>query len=240
MSDYLRIDKYIAESGLFKRADVKRLIKNKKVFHDKKLVSEDKYKVQYNSEVIIDNTIINLDEYEYYFINKPKNCICALSDNRYDTIMKYVPSKRLGLVPVGRLDVDTTGLILITNDGILNHKLCSSKYHVKKIYKAKLNKKFTDIDYAKEMFKNGILIDDKPTLPADIDAVDDYTVQICVCEGRYHQVKRMVSFLGYEVVELERISFAEFRSDELKLSLGESVKLNKEQIKKLYDFGETK
>jgi 16S rRNA pseudouridine516 synthase len=176
-------------------------------------------------------------EFEYFLLHKPAGCVSATEDAHDKTVMEFVPSKRKGLFPVGRLDKDTEGLLLITDDGALAHELLSPKKHVEKTYFARVQGIVTKNDV--ERIKTGVEIgDEKPTLPAKLEILktspEDNTCEIhlTICEGRFHQVKRMMEALGKKVLYLRRISMGPLMLPD-DLAKGECRPLTEQEIKAL-------
>lgn len=239
MKKTVRLDRYLSDAGKGTRSEVKKLIKKGIVQVNGVTVKspEQKITIQEDEVCVGEDRIIPAAEYEYYLLHKPSGCVSATEDNREKTVMEYVPSVRKGLFPVGRLDKDTEGLLLITNDGALAHQLLSPKKHVEKTYYAKIEGKITAAD--QEAIENGVDIgDENLTLPAKVKviSVDDHTgkseILLTICEGRYHQVKRMVQAVGKEVTYLKRLSMGPlFLPDELKK--GECRPLTMEEIRSL-------
>lgn len=206
----MRLDKFLAEAGLGSRKEVKQLIKKGQITvnqqiekSDKKQVDPEKDRIEYRGE------LLHYQEFYYYVLHKPAEVVSATEDQRDQTVMDlFSPMDyRSDLFPVGRLDKDTEGLLLITNDGKLAHELLSPKKHVEKEYYAEVSGVMTDEDQQK--FTDGILLDGELTLPAEL-SIDEVTeavskVRIILHEGKFHQVKRMVKSCGKEVTYLKRI-----------------------------------
>lgn len=206
----MRLDKFLAEVGLGSRKEVKQLIKKGQIKvnqqtekSDKKQIDPEKDQVEYQGE------ILHYQEFYYYLLHKPAGVVSATEDKHDQTVMDlFSPTDyRSDLFPVGRLDKDTEGLLLITNDGKLAHDLLSPKKHVEKEYFAKIAGVMTAED--QQRFVEGIMLDGELTLPAEliIDETNSETsqVRIILHEGKFHQVKRMVKACGKEVTYLKRI-----------------------------------
>lgn len=206
----MRLDKFLAEVGLGSRKEVKQLIKKGQISvnqqiekSDKKQIDPEKDRIDYQGETL------HYQAFYYYVLHKPAGVVSATEDNRDRTVMElFSPSdSRSDLFPVGRLDKDTEGLLLITNDGKLAHDLLSPKKHVEKEYFAEVQGVMTAAD--QQRFVEGILLDGEQALPAElmIDEITDNTskVRIILHEGKFHQVKRMVKACGKEVTYLKRI-----------------------------------
>lgn len=232
---YVRLDSFLLKLGIGTKKEVKKIISNKRVKVNKELVSDSGYKLRFEEdEIELDNKVLKVSEFEYFVINKPKNCVCALNDNLHKTVMEYINEKRQGLAIVGRLDLDTTGVLLITDDGKLNHNLLSPKRHVKKTYLAKVKGNLPK--GIEKLFEAGVMLNDGITKPAKIKVLKEgeiSSVEVSIVEGRYHQVKRMFLAFNCEVVDLERIEFASLKLKDLNLAYGEYRKLSEDEIKSL-------
>lgn len=211
----MRLDKYLADMKVGTRSSVKEIIKKGRIKVNEKVIKSSDYKVSENDEVKLDDEIINYLEYEYIILNKPQDYLSATEDKYDKTIMELINSKRKDLVPVGRLDKDTEGLILITNDGQLNHKLLDPKNHVDKKYYVEVDTKI--IDNAEEIFSKPMDLGDFISKPAKFERIDDYHAYLTISEGKFHQVKRMFSKIGSEVIYLKRVSFKNLELGDLKL-----------------------
>lgn len=229
----LRLDKYLANQGIGTRSEVKKWIGTGKVCVNGEVVKKPEVKVNSEKdEIVVSGKILVYEEFEYYLLNKPAGVITAISDQRHKTVMDLLDVTRKGLVPVGRLDIDTEGLLLITNDGQLAHQLLSPAHHVEKVYFAHIKGKLPD--NAKEQFLAGLDIGEKKkTLPAKLEVLgkkEEYTlVNVTLCEGKFHQVKRMFQALNCEVVYLKRVKMGGLSlSDDL--APGEYKKLSEEEI----------
>lgn len=232
----LRLDKYLAEMNLGTRSEVKKLITKGQIQVNGTIVKKPEFKldpisdrVQYQDREIMYVT------YEYYMLNKPSGVISATEDKRDTTVIDLIESRqRKDLFPVGRLDKDTEGLLLITNDGALAHRLLSPKKHVDKTYYAKICGEVTKEDI--EIFEKGVCIgDEKLTLPAKLVILKsgaESEIELTIQEGRFHQVKRMFQAVGKEVVYLKRLSMGGLSLD-LSLKPGEYRKLTKEEMEQL-------
>lgn len=228
----MRIDKYLADMSCGSRKEVKELLKLGRVKVNDVIIKKNDYKVNENDIVKLDDEIINYLEYEYYILNKPAGYISALEDNRYPVIIDLVNTRRKDVVPVGRLDLDTEGIILLTNDGQLNHRLLSAKYHVDKKYYVELE---SDIDEsAIDTFARPLDLGDFITLPAKLEILDKRSAYLTISEGKYHQVKRMFEAIGNKVIYLRRDEFGPLKTGDLKL--GEFRELTEEERKELLKY----
>lgn len=234
----MRLDKYLADMGVGTRSELKKDIRKGNVSVDGEIVKDPGCSVSPSSRVIYKGTAVGYDEFEYYMLNKPSGVISASEDSRESTVIDLIDEqKRRDLFPVGRLDRDTEGLLLITNDGALAHRLLSPKHHVDKTYYVEVSGILTDSDV--ELFSEGlVLTDGLECLPADLKILsaseDEYIseAEITIREGKFHQVKRMFSSVGSEVLYLKRLSMGPLTLDP-ELAPGEYRRLTPEEISSL-------
>ncbi len=238
----MRIDKYLADCGIGTRSEVKRYIKNKQITVNSSIVSKSDIKVdEINDIICFKGKQVLYEKHVYYLLHKPAGCVTAKQDNVHKTVMEYFPEeiRVKDISPVGRLDLDTEGLLLFTNDGALTHHLLSPTHHIPKTYYAVLDKEVSAT--AVELFKEGVDIgDDKLTLPAELvilpEKMDDdgnsvYSAELTIHEGRFHQVKRMFEAVGCTVTYLKRLSMGDLELGDL--PKGEYRKLLLEEIEEL-------
>lgn len=231
----IRLDKYLADMGVGTRTEVKRLIRQGMVTVDGAAEKSADRKIdECKTHVRVGGKEISYAEFEYYMLNKPAGVVSATEDGRDRTVLDLLEGrKRRDLFPVGRLDKDTEGLLLITNDGGLAHRLLSPKKHVDKTYYAKVHGHVTE-ETARQ-FALGIDIGERQeewTMPARLQIVEAgeiSEVRLTIQEGKYHQVKRMFQAAGMEVLYLRRESFGPLTLDET-LPLGGFRKLTKEEL----------
>jgi 16S rRNA pseudouridine516 synthase len=210
MAGQLRLDKYLADMGLGTRSEIKEWIRKGRVKLNEAVCNKPESKVVIGTDLVsFDNRLVGYVQDQYIMLHKPTGVVSATNDNVSKTVMDLLTdiiSK--DLFPVGRLDKDTEGLLLITNDGDLAHRLLSPKKHVNKVYYAKVRGRVTQED--KDAFLRGVDIkDEEPTMPAVLNILvsDDISeVELTLQEGRFHQVKRMFEAVGKEVVYLKRLS----------------------------------
>ena len=234
----MRLDKCLADCGLGTRSEVKSLLKAKRITVNGKVVNNGKVQVNPETdEILFDGEKIQYEEFVYMMMNKPKGVVSATEDNLHKTVLDLIDPLyfKKGVFPVGRLDIDTHGLLLLTNDGELAHRLLSPKKHVTKIYQARVEGVMTAEDAA--AFEKGIVLSDgTECMPARLDilstAQDESIVQIHLKEGKFHQVKRMVKAFGKTVVDLQRLTMGPLKLDE-SLALGESRPLTEEELESL-------
>ena len=236
----IRLDKYLADMQIGTRSEVKKLIRAGKVQVGGHICknADEKFDPE-QTEVMVEHVLVGYVAYEYFMLNKPKGCVSATEDNRYPTVLDYISQhKRKDLFPVGRLDLDTEGLLLITNDGALAHELLSPAKHIPKTYEAKIDGIVTQADV--ELFAQGMDIGEKKfTKPAELVILKANVishVQITIDEGEFHQIKRMFEAIDKPVLELKRISMGKLALDE-QLAPGEYRSLTEEEIEYLRQRG---
>ena len=228
-----RIDKIIASQGKYSRSEVKTLISKKKVFLDGEIVRSSSIKADPNMSVIIVNgEELSFKKFVYLMLNKPKGYVSATEDRDHKTVLELVPEEFAGrdLFPAGRLDRDTTGLMIITDDGQMAHNILSPKKHVQKIYHVEL-----DIPVTEEMsigFTNGVELNDGVCKEASLEITGENSCFVTLKEGRYHQIKRMFGCFGAKVVELHRVAMGNLRLPE-DLESGQSRELTDDELKLL-------
>ena len=236
----IRLDKYLADAGAGTRSEVTKYISKAQVQVNGKTVLNPAEKIEPEEvEVCCLGQVVHVDRYEYYLLHKPAGCVSATEDVRERTVMEFVPSRRKDLFPVGRLDKDTEGLLLITNDGELAHRLLAPRRHVPKQYFAQIKGKMTQEDAQK--FRQGVEIGEKnPTLPAKLEILSVENgeegwiscINLTIEEGKFHQIKRMVQAVGKEVIYLKRISMGPLYLDE-NLERGQCRPLTEKEIELL-------
>ena len=235
-----RISKVIANSGYTSRRKADELIENGKVTVNGEIASLGQ-KVNGNDIIMIDGEIINHNDgnFEYYLLNKPRGVVTTSHDDKgRKTVVELIDTKTR-IYPVGRLDYDTTGALLLTNDGVLTNMLIHPKNNIDKTYLAKIKGIITVDDINK--LKKGIKIDDFKTSPARVKVkrfdkkTNTSLVSITIHEGHNHQVKKMFDALGYDVIRLTRISFAGL--DVKGLKSGEYKVLTIKEVQRLYSLG---
>lgn len=239
MAELLRLDKYLADMGIGTRSEIKLWIRKGRVKVNGQLCTKPENKVSIQTdEILFDDAKVNYIDYVYYMLHKPAGVVSATMDNVSKTVLDLIHDKKgKDLFPVGRLDKDTEGLLLITNDGDLAHQLLSPKKHVDKLYYAKINGKVTIDDQKK--FSEGIDIgEEKITLPAKLKILKSdqmSEIELTIQEGKFHQVKRMFEAVGKEVIYLKRMSMGGLYLDP-ELTPGEYRELTAEEINYLKDI----
>jgi len=240
MSESQRLDKLLGNFGYGTRKEVKKLVKDGAIEVDSNIADDPGMHIDPVSQVIsVNGEILNYREYIYIMMNKPDGVISATEDKREKTVLDLLPEEYLifDLSPVGRLDKDTVGLLLLTNDGHLSHKLLAPRKHVPKVYFAKIEGRVTNKDVQK--FKSGLVLDDGyKTLPANLTIIEEGDVskiEVEIFEGKYHQVKRMFEAVGKKVAFLMRKSMGPLGLDE-GLKQGESRELTEDELNSLIDY----
>ncbi len=235
----MRLDKYLSDMGMGTRKEVKSFIRKGRVKLNDNIVKQSNIKVDLKKDkVSFNNEIIQYQEFFYYMLNKPSGVVSATKDSIHKTVIDLIDERESkNLFPVGRLDIDTEGLLLLTNDGQLAHKLLSPKNKVDKTYYAKIDGFVSQED--KLAFQQGLDIGaGYITMPARLlilvsDSVSE--IELTICEGKYHQVKRMFKAMDKEVIYLKRISMASLKLDS-KLELGQYRRLTEDEIAELRQF----
>lgn len=234
----MRLDKFLKENGICSRSEAKKILKQGLITVNDNVIKDCDYKVDENNDVVVYNgEVINYQEYVYLMVNKPAGVICATEDYKDMTILDLVNEyKHKNLFPFGRLDKDSVGLVILSNNGKLAHELLSPKKHVDKKYYLKIKGKLTEEDV--KAFKEGIVLeDDYKCKSATVEIIHSDEISECyaiISEGKFHQLKRMFKMLNKEVVYLKRISFGNISLDE-SLNEGEYRELTKEEIASLIE-----
>lgn len=229
----MRLDKFLANSGIGSRKEVKELIKQGLVFvNDERIKNSDKNIDEIKDVIKIRDKCIEYRKYVYIMLNKPQNVISATEDNKHKTVIDLIKGyDTYNIFPVGRLDIDTEGLLLLTNDGKLSHNLLSPKKHVEKEYYVKLKENINDIDINK--VENNIQLEDGYICKkAKIKRLSKNELNISITEGKFHQVKRMFKAVGNEVIFLKRVRMANILLDK-NLKSGEYRELTEDELKGL-------
>lgn len=236
MRTLLRLDKFLADVGIGTRTQVKQMIRKGQIQVNGTVIKKPEYKIDtQKDQVTASGEELSYQKYRYLMLHKPAGCVCATEDRKEKTVLSLVPEEyRKDLFPVGRLDKDTEGLLLLTNDGDLAHRLLAPKKHVDKTYYAKIEGQVTEQDV--EAFREGIDIgDDKLTMPAVLEILhssDISEIQVTIQEGRFHQIKRMFEAVGKKVLYLKRLTMGPLHLDPL-LGPGEIRPLTEEEVKAL-------
>lgn len=231
-----RVDKIICSQTSFSRKDVKDLIRKRRILINGEAVLKSDIKIDCdNVSITIDGEELIIKKNIYLMLNKPKGYISATEDKKDKTVLDLVPDEYLhrNLFPAGRLDKDTTGLMIITDDGNFSHNILSPQKHVKKTYNVVI-----DIPVNVEMvegFKNGVMLNDGECKSALLKVTGYYTAIVVLTEGRYHQIKRMFGCFGAKVLELQRVGIGNFKLPD-DLEIGECREFSSEELKKVLEI----
>ena len=237
----MRLDKFLVACAVGSRTEVKNFLKAGRVTVNGKKEKSAKLQINEESdEICFDGQKLDYEEFVYYMMNKPQRVISATEDSKHKTVLDLLDdyARAKEVFPVGRLDIDTHGLLLLTNDGKLAHALLSPKRHVDKTYLARINGVMTDVDV--ETFAQGVPLKDFTCQPAKLELVsidtekEESLVRVTIAEGKFHQVKRMVAYCGKEVVDLQRLTMGTLTLDE-DLKRGEWRRLSKEELEGLLE-----
>ncbi len=230
----MRLDKFIAEQTGLTRSQAARALRQGAVAVNGEAEKSGARKVSAQDEILFDGEPLQwLDGLQYFMLNKPQGCVCSHDDGDYPTVYQFFDYPLAGkLHTAGRLDADTTGLVLLTDDGQWSHRVTSPKHHCEKTYLVTL------ADPVKSNYQaaceQGILLrgEKEPTKPAKLEIIDDYNVNLTISEGRYHQVKRMFAALGNKVAALHRWRIGPLLLDD-SLAEGEFRPLTQQEIEAL-------
>ena len=229
----IRLDKYLADTGAASRREAKAYIRRGEVTVDGVPARAPEQKIAETAVVCLRGQPLRYQTYHYYMLHKPAGVLSARVDGRQQTVLDLLPPelRKRDLSPVGRLDKDTEGLLLLTNHGELTHRLLSPRYHVDKVYYARVEGVLTAADTA--AFAGGmVLADGLECLPAGLELLSPQEALVTLREGKFHQVKRMFHAVGKEVIYLKRLSMGSLVLDKT-LTKGEYRSLTEEEIKKL-------
>lgn len=233
MGKEIRLDKFLADMGRGTRSQIREMAKKGRISINGQPVKKTDLKVDPERDAVaVDGQPVAYVTHEYYMLHKPAGVVTATEDNLHRTVMDLLKTARKDLFPVGRLDIDTEGLLLITNDGELAHQLLSPKKHVDKVYFARVAGALPE-DAAQRMAEGMTLRDGTPVLPAElaIDGTDgdETLVRLTIREGKFHQVKRMFEALGCRVTYLKRLSMGPLALDS-ELPCGAARPLTEQEI----------
>ncbi len=232
----IRIDKALVQLQIATRSECKKMAKQGRICLNGQPIRDTGVKLDWEKDLLtVDNQVVEFFPYEYFMLHKPAGCVTATTDAREKTVMDYLPERRhRDLSPVGRLDKDTEGLLLITDDGELNHALLAPGRHVEKTYFARVSGVVTEDIVAR--FRQGLDIGEKkPTAEAKLvicSAGEVSEVEITITEGKFHQIKRMFAAVGLTVLYLKRLRMGSLVLDDA-LAPGECRRLTAEEIARL-------
>lgn len=229
-----RLDKVISATGKKSRREVKELVRQGRIYVDGKVAAAADMKIDpEKAEILLDGENIGYEKHTYVMLHKPAGVLSAVEDKRQRTVLDLLPEElqRRGLSPVGRLDKDTEGLLLLTNDGDLTHRLLSPRHHVDKVYYARVEGILETADC--HAFAQGMTLGDGlECMPAGLEILSSNEALVTLQEGKFHQVKRMLAARGKPVTYLKRLSMGALQLDET-LQPGDFRMLTKEEIESL-------
>lgn len=234
----MRLDKFLSQTGKFTRAEAKKVIKSKRVRLNGEVVKDGKIKINEDSDkIFLDGELLALNNKEvYYMLNKPVGVVSATKDDKDKTVIDLIdsPGRKEDLFPVGRLDKETTGLLIITNDGKFAHNIISPKKHIPKTYEAVVTGKISEKEV--KIFSQGMELANGDKLqPAHLDVIsyskkdDTSKVRVIIHEGKYHQVRRMFGAVSQRVLELDRVKIGLLELDNT-LERGEYRELTEKEL----------
>ncbi len=230
----IRLDKFLSNAGVLSRRAIKQFLKKETVTINGKRSTESGIRLDPTKDIVLLNgKPIKKSELVYFALNKPKGIISTTSDEQNrNTVVSLIPTKER-IYPIGRLDKDTHGLLLLTNDGELTHQLIHPKYHVPKIYRLNIQGKVNSVQL--KLFRTGVMLDDGITLPAQTEVISHIknvtVLQVILHEGRNRQIRRMCESVRMQLLDLQRISFGPIKLGFLKL--GQSRNLTQEEVESL-------
>lgn len=224
----MRLDKLLAHVGYGTRKEVKKLIRQKEVYVNGVVVTKDDFKVdETRDKITIYDEEVVYQKYVYIMLNKSAGYISTTVDEQYPTVIDLIAEYYVDLAPVGRLDLDTEGLLLLTNDGQFSHQITSNKRNVSKVYYLELESDF-DPTYISEIEAGIWLNDEEQALPAKVEVINENSLYLTITEGKFHQVKRMMHACQNEVTYLKRIKIGNLSLDE-ELEVGDYRFLTEEE-----------
>jgi 16S rRNA pseudouridine516 synthase len=237
MAKKMRVDKLLSNMGCASRAEIKTYIKKGRVSVNSNIIKDSGMQVDPEvDKIMFDGEVVKYREFVYIMLNKPDGYISATFDKHDPIVLDLIDKSYLAFepFPVGRLDKDTEGLLVLTNDGALSHRVLSPKKHVPKTYYAKIDGKVTEDDILE--FENGVVLDDGyKTMPSQLKILksDEISeIELTIHEGKFHQVKRMFESVGKKVIYLKRLSMGKLKLDE-NLELGMYRELTDEEIRQI-------
>ncbi len=226
--DFMRLDKFLAHNELGSRKEVRKLLKKNRVKVNDTIIKDPSYILDIeNDRIYFDDTEIKYKKDIYIMLNKPQGYVCSHDEALYPSVLELIDEQRNDLFMIGRLDVDTEGLLLITNDGLFSHNIAHGKKEIYKTYHVELEEEFNK-NYIKQL-ESGLRLDDELLKPANVKIISDKIIHLSIAEGKYHQVKRMMHACNNEVKYLKRIQIGDLKLDN-DLKLGEYRELHQEEI----------
>lgn len=228
----MRLDKFLAHNGFGSRKDAKKLVKGGLVLVNEKIVSDPSILINIDNDIVsVEDEVISYKDQVYYMLNKPAGYISSHEEDMYPSVFNLIDGNRPDLIIVGRLDVDTEGLLLITSDGKFSHQVAHGKKAIFKQYYVELEKDF-DKSFIDQL-EAGIVIDDHDLKPAKVEMIDDKSLHLSIAEGKFHQVKKMMQYCNNEVLYLKREKIGNLSLDE-NLAIGEYRELSDLDIENIY------
>lgn len=228
----MRLDKFVSDAAAMTRSESRKAIKSGRITVDGAVIKDISLHIQTDAEVCLDGGQISYSEFVYVMLNKPRGYVSATEDKKQQTVLDLLDASysRYQLFPVGRLDIDTEGFLLLTNDGELAHNMLSPNKNVGKTYFLRLEKPIADGEI--RQLEGGVDIGECITKPAKAQRISDNEINLTITEGKFHQIKRMAKSVGNEVVYLKRLAYGSFYLDNT-LNSGEYRPLSDEEIKYL-------
>ena len=228
----MRLDKLVSDAGALTRSEARKEIKKGNVTVDGIILTDISAQVDENSSLFINDKEFAYKKYVYLMLNKPAGYVSATEDKSKKTVLDLIGDSyfRYNLFPVGRLDIDTVGFLLLTNDGDLCHKLCAPSKDFGKTYFVRLEKSISDEDISR--LEEGVFIGDIKTKPAKVERISENEIHLTITEGKFHQIKRMAKAVGNEVIYLKRLSYGNVFLDET-LKEGEFRHLTSKELESL-------
>lgn len=228
----MRLDKFVADAAALTRSEARKRIKNGAVRCEDTVIKDISYQVDENAHIFVNDREVTYKKYIYIMMNKPQGVVSATEDKRQKTVLSLLPEafSRYDLFPAGRLDIDTEGFLLITNDGVLAHNLLSPNKNTGKTYFVRLEKNISDEEI--ETLRKGVDIGECITKEAKVERICENEINLTITEGKFHQIKRMAHTIGNNVVYLKRLSYGALFLDE-SLKTGEYRLLTDEETQLL-------
>ena len=230
----MRLVKYLAHGGVASRRKAEVIIANGRITVDGKVVTDPARDVDEENDVRVDGSPVGTEAHEVWAVNKPAGVISTAREPGERPAVVSLVETEARLYPVGRLDAESTGLLLLTNDGELANRLTHPRYGVSKTYRARLRRPPTDRDL--ERLRRGVKLEDGPTAPAEVTRIADCEIEIVLREGRNRQVRRMVEAVGNKVLRLRRVRFGSLALG--RLAIGGSRRLSEKEIARLWKDAE--
>lgn len=232
----MRLDKYISSSTNYSRKDVRRLLREKLLTLDGVVCKSPSLQISSGQTILLNGKAVQAPGFRYFMLHKPQGYVCATKDNEHPIVIDFLEEPNKDKLQIaGRLDIDTTGLVLITDDGQWNHAITAPKRECKKSYYVTLTNDVTE--QARSQLEQGVMLDGeiKPTKPATVEVVYSNEVRLCISEGKYHQVKRMFAAVGNKVCDLHRECIGAIQLDP-DLEQGQYRELTKPEIDSIFSL----